>query len=107
VTRDVKQAFIHACKQVVNMLQEYEGQLNYATDVWTSPNHKAFVAFRVHFAHEGTPVLIRDWQGFRNPHGLAGTGRGREIHTSEKPVPATRVLRVHRRIIIQKNGLKE
>ena len=40
------------------MLQEYEGQLNFATDAWTSPNHKAFVVFTVHFAHEGVPVSM-------------------------------------------------
>ena len=40
------------------MLQEYEGQLNFATDAWTSPNHKAFVAFTVHFVHEGVPVSM-------------------------------------------------
>ena len=40
------------------MLQEYEGQLNFATDTWTSPNHKAFVAFTVHFAHEGVPISM-------------------------------------------------
>ena len=58
VSRDVKQVFVHACKRVANMLQEYKGQLNYATDAWTSPNHKAYVAFTVHFAHEGTPVSM-------------------------------------------------
>jgi hypothetical protein len=39
-------------------LQKYEGNLNFATDVWTSPNHKAFVAFTVHFEHKGTPILM-------------------------------------------------
>ena len=58
VSCDVKHAFVHACKQVAKMLQEYEGQLNFATDAWTSPNHKAFVAFTVHFAHEGAPVSM-------------------------------------------------
>ena len=58
VSRDVKQAFVHAHKQVAKMLQEYDGQLNFATDMWTSPNHKAFVAFTVHFAHEGTPFSM-------------------------------------------------
>ena len=58
VSRDVKQVFIHVHKQVANMLQEYEGQLNFATDAWTSPNHKAFVVFTVHFAHEGVPVSM-------------------------------------------------
>ena len=32
--------------------------MNFATDMWTSPNHKAYVAFTVHFAHEGAPVSI-------------------------------------------------
>jgi hypothetical protein len=32
--------------------------LNFATDAWTSPNHKAYVAFTVHFAHEGKPVSM-------------------------------------------------
>ena len=58
VSRDVKQVFVHARKRVANMLQEYKGQLNYATDAWTSHNHKVFVAFTVHFAHEGTPVSM-------------------------------------------------
>ncbi len=25
-------------------------------DAWTSPNHKALIAFAVHFHHEGTPL---------------------------------------------------
>jgi hypothetical protein len=58
ISRDTKQTFVHARKRVATMLQKYEGQLNYATDAWTSPNHKAFVAFTVHFAHEGTPVSM-------------------------------------------------
>jgi hypothetical protein len=32
--------------------------LSFATDAWTSPNHKAYVAFTVHFAHEGEPVSM-------------------------------------------------
>lgn len=32
--------------------------MNFATDAWTSPNHKAYVAFTVHFAHEGAPVSM-------------------------------------------------
>ena len=58
VSREVEQAFIQARKHIAIMVQEYEGQLNFATDAWTSPNHKAFVAFTVHFAHEGTPVSM-------------------------------------------------
>lgn len=36
--------------------QEYEGKLSFATDAWTSPNHKAFVAITVHLEHEGKPL---------------------------------------------------
>jgi hypothetical protein len=32
--------------------------LNFATDAWTSPNHKAYVAITVHFEHEGTPISM-------------------------------------------------
>ena len=32
--------------------------MNFATDAWTSPNHKAYVAFTVHFAHKGAPVSM-------------------------------------------------
>jgi hypothetical protein len=32
--------------------------LNFATDAWTSPNNKAYVAFTVHFAHEGAPISM-------------------------------------------------
>ena len=39
-------------------LQDYDGALNFAMDAWTSPNHKAFVAFTVHMEHEGEPVSM-------------------------------------------------
>jgi hypothetical protein len=32
--------------------------LNFATDAWTSPNHKAYMAITVHFAHKGAPVSM-------------------------------------------------
>lgn len=32
--------------------------MNFATDTWTFPNHKAYVAFTVHFRHEGTPISM-------------------------------------------------
>jgi hypothetical protein len=40
------------------MLQEHEGKLNFTTDVWTSPNHKAFVAVTAHFEVNGEPVFM-------------------------------------------------
>jgi hypothetical protein len=39
-------------------VKEYDGALNFATDAWTSPNHKAFIAFTVHMEHEGVPISM-------------------------------------------------
>ena len=58
VSRDVKQVFVNARKRIAKMLQEYEGHLNFATDAWTSPNHKAFVAITVHFEKEGISISL-------------------------------------------------
>jgi hypothetical protein len=38
--------------------QEYEGKLSFATDAWTSPNHKAYVAVTVHLEMNGEPVSM-------------------------------------------------
>jgi len=40
------------------MCQKYDGKLNIATDVWTLPNHKAYMAIMVHFEHEGQPMAM-------------------------------------------------
>ncbi|KAL6298788.1 hypothetical protein BKA93DRAFT_716007, partial [Sparassis latifolia] len=34
-------------------LQEHPGRLNFAIDAWTSPNHRAFVAWTVYLEYEG------------------------------------------------------
>jgi len=46
------------CLLLTIPLQEYNGALNFATDAWTSPNHKAYIAFTVHFEHEGAPTSM-------------------------------------------------
>ncbi|KAG2746211.1 hypothetical protein P692DRAFT_20640845, partial [Suillus brevipes Sb2] len=38
--------------------QNYDGELNFATDAWTSPNHRAFMAISVHLEHEGQPLAM-------------------------------------------------
>ena len=76
VSRDVKNVFICVCKRVAKMLQvwchwvwaetraltrntqECEGTLSFATDTWTSPNHKAYIAVTVHFENKGVPVSM-------------------------------------------------
>lgn len=34
------------------------GTLSFATDAWTSPNHKAYVAVTVHFESKGKPLSM-------------------------------------------------
>jgi coproporphyrinogen III oxidase len=58
VSRDVKQVFVNVRKRMAKMLQEHEGNLNFATDVWTSLNHKAFIAVTVHFEVNGVPMSM-------------------------------------------------
>ena len=41
-----------------NAYQEHNGRLSFMTDAWTSPNHRAFVAFVVHLACEGVPIAF-------------------------------------------------
>ena len=70
VSCDTQLIFVNVCMQIAKMLrvsplviryalifhfswQEYNGELSFATDAWTSPNHKSFVAITVHLAHEG------------------------------------------------------
>ena len=39
-------------------LQEYEGEINFTMDAWTSPNHYAYIAITAHFQHQGQPMAI-------------------------------------------------
>ena len=39
-------------------MQEHNGALNFATDAWTSPNHKAYVAVTVHYQNSGVPISM-------------------------------------------------
>ena len=38
--------------------KNYDGRLSFATDAWTSPNQRAFIAITVHLEHEGEPLLM-------------------------------------------------
>jgi len=76
VSRDVKNVFASARKRISDMLQvsfhsnkyhfelaltiyqKYNGKLNFATDAWTAPNHKAYMAITAHFEREGTPMAM-------------------------------------------------
>jgi hypothetical protein len=39
-------------------LQDYDGRLSFATDAWTSPNQRPFVAVTVHMERDGEPVSL-------------------------------------------------
>ena len=77
VSRNVKKVFVQ-CRQriatmlqvgdkcvnmvlelnILNLLQGYDSALNFATDAWTLPNHKAYVAVTVHFEQDSVPVAM-------------------------------------------------
>jgi len=49
----------HSCNiSTHQFLKEYDGRLSFATDAWTSPNHRAFIALTVHFEDNGTQVSL-------------------------------------------------
>jgi hypothetical protein len=43
---------------LTNNLKEYEGRLSFATDAWTSPNQRAYVAITVHLENKGEPISM-------------------------------------------------
>jgi hypothetical protein len=75
LSRDVKNVFVRVRELIANMLQvryhdpnrdkniltrsqNVDGKLSFATDAWTSPNHKAYMAITVHFEKNGTPMAL-------------------------------------------------
>lgn len=38
--------------------QKHDGQLHFATDAWTSPNHRAYTLVTVHFEYKGEAVCL-------------------------------------------------
>ncbi|PPQ84663.1 hypothetical protein CVT26_004180 [Gymnopilus dilepis] len=58
VSRDVKLVFARTRERIAKMLQEYNGRLNFATDAWTSPNHRTYVAVTVHMELNGEMISM-------------------------------------------------
>ncbi|KAF5331299.1 hypothetical protein D9758_018118 [Tetrapyrgos nigripes] len=62
MARDIKTVFaktrlcIALMLKLMKTIKEYDGDLNFATDAWTSPNHRAYVAVSVHLEKEGVPI---------------------------------------------------
>ncbi|KAI0697428.1 hypothetical protein C8T65DRAFT_582743 [Cerioporus squamosus] len=58
ISRDVKITFAGGRCRLAAMLRAYPGRLHFATDAWTAPNHRPFVAFTVHLEVEGATLSI-------------------------------------------------
>ncbi|KAL1724711.1 hypothetical protein EV714DRAFT_222565 [Schizophyllum commune] len=58
VSRDVKRVFVQTRSRIAQWLQEYEGDLNFQTDCWTSPNHKAYMGTTVTLEHNGSMMTF-------------------------------------------------
>jgi hypothetical protein len=53
IARDIRSSFLFCRDRIAKLLREYPGRIHFATDSWTSPNHRAFVAWTVHLEHQG------------------------------------------------------
>ncbi|KAK7015919.1 hypothetical protein VNI00_018991 [Paramarasmius palmivorus] len=58
VLRDTKTAFAQTRKRILKMLCEYQGDIHFTTDAWTSGNHKSFVAITAHIILKGQQTTI-------------------------------------------------
>ncbi|KAJ7234393.1 hypothetical protein C8J57DRAFT_1531554 [Mycena rebaudengoi] len=47
---------------IATLLQEYPGQLSFTTDTWTSPNHRAIVAWTSHTGKSLALALTQCWR---------------------------------------------
>ncbi|KAH7917204.1 hypothetical protein BV22DRAFT_1026831, partial [Leucogyrophana mollusca] len=58
VACNVKTVFAGTRQRIAKLLQEHNGELNFATDAWTLPNHRAYVAVTVHLEVKGEPLCM-------------------------------------------------
>ena len=58
VRRDIKAAYLKCRERITKLLQDHPGRVHFAMDVWTSTNHHVFVAWTVHFEHNGTMLAF-------------------------------------------------
>ncbi|KAF9028137.1 hypothetical protein BDZ89DRAFT_902107, partial [Hymenopellis radicata] len=56
ISRDTKVLFGKTRRRLATFFQNYPGRIALATDAWTSPNHRAFVAYSAHWEENGEPV---------------------------------------------------
>jgi hypothetical protein len=58
ISRDIKASFNKCRERIATLLRDHPGRVHFATDAWTSPNHRAFVAWTVHLEYEGTMLAF-------------------------------------------------
>jgi len=58
ISRDIKASFNKCRERIATLLCDHPGRVHFATDAWTSPNHRAFVAWTVHLEYEGTMLMF-------------------------------------------------
>ena len=58
VSHNVRLVFACTHEQVAKMLEDYEGDISFAMDAWTSPNHYVYVALTAHLEAQGQPISI-------------------------------------------------
>ncbi|KAF8994850.1 hypothetical protein BDZ89DRAFT_972040 [Hymenopellis radicata] len=56
VSRDTKTLFAKTRHRLAKHFKTLKSRLHIATDAWTSPNHKAFVAYTAHWEEDGRRV---------------------------------------------------
>ena len=58
IGRDIKVSFDRCREHIKTLLNEHSGRLHFATDCWTSPNYRAFVAWTVHLHFQGAMLAF-------------------------------------------------
>ncbi|KZV80206.1 hypothetical protein EXIGLDRAFT_630613 [Exidia glandulosa HHB12029] len=58
VSRDVRTVFVNCRQRIAKLLKEYDGELSFATDTWTSPNHQPLMAVTVTFVFKDEPLTL-------------------------------------------------
>ena len=53
ISRDIHASFAACRERIGKLLKEHPGMIHFGTDTWTSPNHRAFVAWTGHFEYQG------------------------------------------------------
>ncbi|KAL1697786.1 hypothetical protein EV121DRAFT_219079, partial [Schizophyllum commune] len=58
VSRDIEACFKVCRTRIDQILKDHPGSIHITTDAWTSPNHRAFVAFVAHLSSEGHVLVF-------------------------------------------------